>query len=313
MPVISIRRDARLAEVRWANGDYRFGNYCESPNGVFVLAWGGGNGWHVDDAGKKHQHRGWHVLTENDAVVTEGALGRPAEGRVANDGTHVLADIALEPKLRTILVVGRRDGTSIIRHTFSALAYKTGISAEGNYVACQVCNSDTSDSNTLSLFDVREGRKRWQLAPEPGWADQFGFDESQRRLSLIFDDGSQFEYDFEGAFADERAWIRSLIADGHGDRLGFVAKKRLEHYRAGPANRESLLEVLELLEAATSRVGDKAPYDVASPSRLAGELREELGDSALALKHYLHALAHNPKIGLKKRVANMIERGISVP
>jgi hypothetical protein len=281
-----------------------FGPYAESPNGKYTLVWSDSDP-SAGVGGYRQSEYGSYALVHNDAVVCTGKLERPNDGKVANDGTFVLADWRFGDGLKSRLHGFSSDGQEILRHEFSANMFNTGLSDTGKYAVAQLANSPSEDGGCLAFFDLSEGEVLWKKVPETGWADSYRFDEERRKISLVYKNIGTYEYSYEGEFEDAVRWEQDRIRSGSGHDLLAVCREKLEAC-AGQLSSEDANKFLEIIDRAVAKkeVRDDAGTN-ARALRMAGEIHEAVGELHLAIEKYESALGLDPKVGVKKKLQQL--------
>ncbi|MDE2322743.1 MAG: hypothetical protein KGL31_12675 [candidate division NC10 bacterium] len=292
----------KFVKVKVKDIDF-FGPFSESSNRRYLVAWSdfdssSGRG------GFREGGLGTYILAEYGTVVAIGNAERPNDGKVADNGAFIFNDWMFGEGLKGTFLAFDRNGNNILRHGFSANLLNNGISCNGEYAVCQLCNSDTEDGSILAFFDLRDGKLLWKKIPETGWAHEYTFDIEKRLLTLTYRDTGQFTYSFDGAFLDQAKWEKVSFERATGFELHLRAKEKLTLAKRTGA-KSDFLSILELLGIALRRGVDQYPNEQAAIYRTMGEIKEMLGESSEALALYERALSLNPKVGLKRKVAAM--------
>ena len=264
------------------------GQRATSPNRRFTLLWR--DRYWVDG----ELVEGRYLLIDGDAVVVDGEMERPQDGKVADDGAFILNDWGDSQELSGTFRAFRSDGREIVSRPYSANLLNNGLSRDGRLAVCQTANAPGSpDSSILTLFDLVAAAEVASWVPESGWARGYEFPEGER-VRMLRGDRPSLDYSLAGEFVDRRLWledearrgtlyvIRKALAEGEA-ATGLSA----EHLRAGV--RRALADGDERFEA--------------EAWRLLGEIEESAGDVGAALEAYDRALAVNPKVGVAKRAA----------
>lgn len=276
------------------------GQACHSPDQTYLLAWADSDP-SQRVSGYRTEGPGRFILIKGTEVLVQGRLERPNDGKVANTGVFVLNDWLLGEGLKGVFCAFRPTGQPILRHRFEANLYNNGLSDDGDFAVCQTCASPAPDGGKLTLFDLRTASPVSQTEPPTGWAVAYRFDVSRRLLGLEYRDLGVFNYSFDGQFLDAVRWEQAQIASGDGYHVLEIARRRLDGY-ADPLDSQKASDLRAILETAESRLRD-VPASRAMVERTRGEIAERLGDQALAIKHYEGALALDPKVGVKRRLA----------
>jgi outer membrane protein assembly factor BamB len=155
------------------------GQCSQSENGIYILAWK--DAWIEEDesTGIKKFMNGEFLLLENQKLILKGALRRPNNGEVANNGTFIFNDwLGFSggengKGLEGDFLAFNKKGKGIINHHYSANLKNNRLSNDGRYAICQTYHSKTSDANTVTCFDLVTGKLLWQKIPETRSADAF--------------------------------------------------------------------------------------------------------------------------------------------
>lgn len=275
-----------------------FGPFARSPNGRFALVWsdagpGGGRG------GFRHSGEGRYALLHDGRVVTEGRMERPNHGRVADNGVFLLNDWMFGEGLGGRVCAFASDGRALLAHQVEANLYNNGLSPDGDLACAQTANAPNDDSNRLLIFDIRKGELIGKFTSEIGWSDRYSFDAETRTVLLRQRGGGEYRFGFDGVFVDRETWL----ADGlvTGERMVLEALLR---DAGGKVDATLARRWAEGLQRA---LGDKDmhPLDRARLLHLLAESHAELGDERAALAAYEAALRANPKLGVKRRIAQL--------
>jgi len=267
------------------------GERIASPDGRYTLLW--------------HDRRwtdgtvsdGRYVLIDGDAVILEGRMERPQDGKVARDGTFILNDWRDSGSLSGTFRAFRSDGSVILARSYSANLLNNGLSPDGGLAVCQTANAPGSpDSSVLSVFDLAAGAEIATWTAESGWADAYEFPEGGKRIRMVRRDRPALAYALAGDFIDRRLWLRDEVGRG----TLYVMRKALAEGEASTGVSH------DALRAGVARaLQDEDQRFVADAWRLLGEIEEAAGDPAAALAAYDRALKANPKIGVAKRAATL--------
>lgn len=282
------------------------GRFTTSQDRRYTIAWcdadkASGQG------GFREKGEGRYVLLDDDKVILRGRMQRPNDGHVANNGTFVLCDWMFGEGMRGTFYAIDRQGRVLMKKLFRANLYNNGISPDGRFALCQTCNSDNTDSNILSLFDLRDDTILWQKQPESGWADAYEFNLEKGFILLVYRNLGRFAYDILGEFLDEERWRTERIKGANGFELSAIAGERFQSLDKD-LDANTGAEILSLLEKALQRGLNDHPKEQAKVYRTMGEVFEALGRSRKASEHYERALRLNPKVGVRRKL-EALKRG----
>lgn len=276
-----------------------YGQYRRSPNRRFRLAWRDGEG---QRDGARSSGEGQYLLLDGDLPVVNGCMQRPSDGRVANNGTFILNDWHFTSQLTGTFWAFRADGSVILSQYFAANLLNNGLSNDGNFAACHTCNSESeTDSAVLALFDLEHGTELARFRPESGWPSDYTFAPEARIIRLCYaNEDTNFAYNFAGSFLERDKWINAGLM-----RSDLYLIRRLLDESSGKPDESLARRILTSIDVGLSQEGRRDDQLQALGWRLRGEAHESLGEFTDALQSYEKALTLNPKIGLKRRVAQI--------
>lgn len=281
-----------------------FGQYSMSPDGRYLVAWSDSD-QSTSRCGFRDYGHGSFLLAHDGVVVARGVAERPNDGNVSNTGAFVINDWLLGDGLKGTFLAYAPDGSNILRFRFEANLLNNGISDDGEFAVCQLCNSPNDDGGVLAFFDLSNGHLLWKRVPDTGWASRYTFRVADRRLALHYAERGAFEYDFSGAFLDQARWDAAAIDFASGYALHSMAKSKLNLVREGKADQHALGDALTLSRLALTRGLEQTPKELAAVHRTIGEIHEHLGNRQDALAEYEIAISLNPNVGLKRKVASL--------
>ncbi len=273
-----------------------FGHQAVSPNKRYRLIWADRTPDGRQGGSPIEGHGSWLLLLD-DRVVAKGRLERPQEGCVADNGTAILHDWLFGEGLQGRFVAFAPDGRQLIEQQFAANLMSNGVSPDGRFAICQTANSPGSDDSCrYILFDLTAGNEmaRWEV--ETGWAERYEWDCEDRQVYLCMKDGERVGYHFNGDMVGREAWQLRRI--GAGDLP--VIRTLL----AGTSGNDQLLRS-EIIAGLGVAARDGEIWQQAQAFRLLGELHEQAGELAEAVKAYDDALTIDPKVGVARRVEQL--------
>ncbi|MBN8499955.1 MAG: hypothetical protein J0M19_02250 [Sphingomonadales bacterium] len=274
-----------------------FGPHAASSDRRFHLIWQDRNPEGTVGGHRYEGHGSWTLLTDEGRVLASGRLERPQYGHVAKNGMFIFSDWMFGDGLNSRLLAFRVDGQKIVDRPFSANMASTGLSDDGRYAICQTANASGSpDSCRYFLFDLEVGQEIASWEQEAGWAARYEFDTINRCVYLIGNDDDRVGYDFTGCMVDREAWQLRRI--GAGD-LSVIQ----DVMAATSANGYPLRS--EIIAGLGVAARDGEVWQQARAYRLLGELHEQGGEIAQAVKAYDDALTIDPKVGVARRVEQL--------
>jgi hypothetical protein len=183
------------------------GEYERSPNGRYTISWVDG---HITIAGGseadgRQNMPGKFLLLDRNREVVRGAMERPNNGHVADNGTFVLCDWTFA-RNNAIFYVADRSGKLILERKFGKLT-NCGISPDGRFACCHAVDSDHDNVQKLHFFDLTTGKLLWAKEPETGsFSKSYRFDSKKGLLYLVYRDWGPLAYSFAGEFLDAQKW-----------------------------------------------------------------------------------------------------------
>ncbi len=277
------------------NGRDFVGTYSRSQNGRYLLAWRD-----ADDAGTRGGARqsghGHYILIEDDAIVAEGGVERPNDGKVANNGVFILNDwLFFSERLEGVFLAFQKDGAPILSRRFEANLFNNGLSEDGRLAVCQTCNAESIDGNKLTIFDLEAAVELASVTPESGWARDYLFPAGHQTVELSYDDDLRFAYDLNGTFRDRPRWIAAGLARGDV----YLIQRLMAQVGVTPDPSERAQWITGLTVALAKSSED--PRLRALAFKLRGTCYDQNGAAETALADFDSALALDPKIGVKRR------------
>lgn len=273
-----------------------FGHHAASPNGDFQLIWADRN---PEDTvgGYRHEGHGSWSLLHDDEIGSTGRLERPADGKVANNGSFIIHDRMFGDGLKGRFVAFRADGEKLVEKELAANLISNGLSDDGRFAICQTANAPGSeDSCRYILFDLELGEEiaRWEV--ETGWADGYEFDTTNRHVFLSRTNGGRVGYYFDGTMLDRKGWQTERVGAGDLHVIGMIIASE-EPIERG--KREALLAGLQVAAQGSE------PTLQARALRLLGELHEKDGAIHEAIEAYVKALSIDTRIGVARRLEKL--------
>lgn len=272
-------------------GDFS-GEYCQSPNGQFILAW---KDQFLNESGK-------YILLKNGQVKLYGEITRPNDGMVSNSGVFILSDWTSQ-NMNGIFYVINADGETLIQQRCKANLDCTGISDDGHFAICKTLKSnDESDSIKLFFFDVKKRKLLWKKCPETP-ARSYRFDTNNRNLYIVCNETRAYGYTFDGIFIDRELYRHDCINIGYEIEFLKAVKEWKEELDSSNSEPRRYNEVLASLKNGLQRFSDT---DTKSKiHRFLGEIYTLQGNNSKAVEHLEIALELNPKVGVKKQLAKL--------
>jgi hypothetical protein len=276
-----------------------FGESIKSPDGQFTLAWRDAN-----DAGtrggSRTEGKGKYLALRGKDVIAQGAIARPNDGKIADNGNFILNDWGFGGELQGGFLAFDRTGKALVRRRFEANLFNNGLSADGGTAVCQTANAyDGEDGSKLTIFNLRTGVEVASWIPTSGWADFYGFP-SEGVIQLGYSRLGVFSFRWDGEFLDKEKWQEAQLTRGDYSTVMIAVESALENSSDGldPTRLGHLLASLDRIskEIPASDIKRKALL-----RKLEGQCAELRGELRTALAAYDAALAIDQKVGIKRR------------
>jgi hypothetical protein len=278
-----------------------FGEFSLSPNGIFLIAWRD-RFYRTDENNYTSKAGGQYYVFENEALIVEGHLSRPNDGKIANNGTFILNDWEETTAQRGTFLSFDKLGSLILARQFKANLWNNGIDATGKYAVCQTCNADNDkDSSIFVVFNLKDSREISNWVPESGWANSYEFQIEQSIVKLVYSTQSAFSYGvfsygFDGTFIDRETWRDTQLKRGSL----VVARQIYEENKSALDMQLSETLINSIQTAVNSNNIDARSHAVAL--RLRGEIFESLSQLQNALSDFEAAILLDSKIGIKRKI-----------
>jgi hypothetical protein len=273
------------------------GQYSRSPNGRFTLVWRDGS---ASRGGVRDSGEGRYVLLDGKHAVVDGAMERPNDGKVADNGNFIFNDWLFSSDLKGEFRAFRSDGSPILVRRFSANLHNNGLSADGSLACCQSCNADNEDGGHLTIFSLTSGKSISSFIPESGWATSYEFPAALASVGLQYANSrSRFHYSLDGSFVDRKKWIAWRLKAGD---LYMVEQCMAE---AGGKPPQDLAKRLIASVDKGIQASEADARHQAWGWRIRGEILQAIGAEVDALQSYEQALSLDPGVGVKRRVDQM--------
>jgi len=261
----------------WLNG----GN---SPSRRWRIEWEDGF-----DTGKGRAR----VNLDGRVVRTIPEAERPQDGTINDEGVALLVDWLASrpdrPKYQSAVLVSTPKG-GIVVHSFSANADKLTVHRPFDFALVTFCGTPSDEAPSLAAFRLSDGVKLWVIADMP--TEHVRIDE-QRGVILCgaVNDPEYFAIvAFDGIVLHRPArWRPPNGYELLNDALEAIADPVREE------EAEALFEKARSLKVSA--------YQTAHAHKTFGAVYDERGNRAQTVWHYRAALAIDPSVGVKKRLA----------
>ena len=298
-----IRRDKHFLRVDSLSFS---GVYQLSKSKKWAIAWRDSDP-STGRGGRRDSGLGAYVLADlsSGTVSCHGGMPRPNNGCVSDTGAFSLEDRHFGSSFSGTFSVFDRNGALIFSKDLTANIFTSGVSKHGKYAFCATANSPTDHGNKVFLFDLVNRIEMYSVTPKAGWPDSYEVDEGTGELMALFKDIGSFRYNVHGEFMDADQLGDANLNSSYYDRIILAAEKILGEV---DLTDERIQEVLTAVQHARSLGADKNPAWKPTALKVQGLAHELLGQNPEAVQVYEEALALNPKIGVKRRLASVSKR-----
>jgi hypothetical protein len=280
-----------------------FGQSIKSPNGQFTSAWRDAND-SGNRGGSRSEGKGKYLLLRGKDVIAQGAVGRPNDGKIADNGNFILNDWCLGGGLQGVFLAFDRSGKALVKRRFEANLFNNGLSADGSVAACQTANTyEGNDGSKLTIFNLQTGVEVASWIPVSGWADFYVFP-SQGIIQLGYARLGLFSYRWDGEFLEMEKWQEARLTKGDYATVMMAVEFALKN-----GSNKVDQELSRRLYGSLDRISEQIPAaDIkrnALLRKLQGQCAELKGDLPAALAAYDAALVIDQKVGIKRRAGQI--------
>lgn len=300
LSIETIAEDPLLIEIR--SMDF-IGSISFSENLAFAVAYA--DSCRVEDGslhgGSRPSGEGDVLLLKEKRLVWQKKIPRPSYVCVSNTGIAAICDIGFGPDLRSNILVFRQDGTTAVNQAIEANLMSCAMTAGGDFVFFNsLASSNPEHSVKLFAYALPSGEHAFTvdfLIQELTGVVSDGY-----KLTVTAE-GISYEYSRSGALLNNAETVVALF--DRNMKAGYFASA---HRILNDCLKDvSIDEQRGQLRAAYARlIESDAPSDIKAKARRdLGEQWLAQGDKAKALAEFLEALRLNPKIGLKRKAAEL--------
>jgi hypothetical protein len=241
------------------------------------------------------------LLIRNNQLVWQKKIPRPIQACVSNNGIVGICDIGFGPDLQSNIVVLRLDGSMAVNRMIGANLLSCASTPSGDVIFFNSAGSPTSeDSVKLFAFSLPTGN--------PIFVVDFVIQELHSAFSStdqfsVIADGITYQYSRSGELMNKFQTEIALFDRNMSARYFATAHHVLEGCMKGELQADQHGQ----LKAAYEKLSrsDAMPDVKAKAHRDLGELCLADGDKVRALAEFREALKLNPKIGLKRKLAEI--------
>jgi hypothetical protein len=241
------------------------------------------------------------LLLKDKRLVWQKKIPRPLQACVSNTGVAAVCDIGFGPNLQSNILVFRQDGSAAVNQVIEANLMSCAVTPGGDFVFFNSAGSPKSeDSVKLFAYALPSG--------EHAFTVDFLIQELSRAVTegdklTVTAEGISYQYSRSGVllnkFETDIALFGRTMTSGYFASANRILTGCLKAVMTGEQRRQ--------LKAAYDRlIASDAPTDIQAKARRdLGEERLAQGDKMQALVEFREALKLNPKIGLKRKIAEL--------
>jgi hypothetical protein len=236
-------------------------------------------------------------------VATVEHLHRPFSSDVSDVGIFAVNDAGPASELSASLVVFDTAGNQLYGRAYKANLAGFSISPCGRYLASQTCNSGNEDSYIFEIHDVAQQRVLASRTPATGWSNEYAFETDGGELKRVFakvQNLGKFAYSPTGEFLDAKKFANARLTKGDPSTRISAAEELV----LSDGSEKTLQRAMSVVEAAIEASPQGSSW-LAGAYRFKGEVLEKMDRTSDAIEAYRAALALNPKVGVKKRLAGL--------
>jgi hypothetical protein len=181
-PIVAKGPSPELSWDYFSTSDGRIhGQFAKSPNKEFTLLWRD-NALCLD--ARNTRTKGPFYLFKESHELCKGAIERPHDGHVADDGAFLFCDWLFTGESASVFYAFNCAGEVLVKKKFRANLLGASMSPGGEFAACQtVGNRNSRDGELLTLFDLRSHNVVWRLYP-PFRAETYEFSVESNQLTI---------------------------------------------------------------------------------------------------------------------------------
>lgn len=266
-----------------------------------MLAWADSD-FEDKRGGSRDSGHGTYLLFVDGRLHINGRMERPNCGKVCDAGTFILEDWMFGNQLNGIFYAFNEAGEILVQKKFSANLYNSGLADDGSCAVCNTCVSeDETDSSIVAVYDLQRRIERSRFLPITGPGHTYTFEPEREIIHFLMQDGRDYRYSYDGDFLDVETWEKDRLERASGYELLAIAQKQLENLEGNELS--AFAEPLAHLQKALSL--DVSEYYQARIHRAIGETMLKCGERAKAIHHFEAALKCDPKVGVKKTLADL--------
>lgn len=295
----SIQVDNNTAFIKTINFT---GEQNTSENKQWIISWGDYDS-ESQVYGYRNNGKGKVVLFSNtdNKIVSQIDLERPNSCNVANNGNYSVEEWFFGDGLKGTFFVFSHNGEILLEKKFKANIISSGLSIDGQYAICQTGESDNSDGNLLTLFDILNYNVIFSVNTVTDYANSYIIDSLNKRIIATINQ-TAITYDFNGNILDIHNYYNyKLESDRFTDVLAMsellLKQNQIEFF-------EKVYISLEKFKS-NEHINDN---NKAKIFKLQGNIFEIQNNNIDALYCYNIALELNSKIGLKKKIEQLKEK-----
>jgi hypothetical protein len=242
------------------------------------------------------------ALIKEMTLLFKKEIQRPNDGYVSNDGFVICCDWQNSNELIGTFLIFDTAGEQIFAKKTSANLGTCAISDNSKFALFETHNSDTEDSNSISIVDI-EQKKIIHKFQRPCSFNSAIIDTDKKLIKLKDHRGFIFEVNFTGIQTNRDAYEKQIMNKGSvHDRLSLYFEKPNEVKFKDEKYLKLLTEALNDSDASYSFGKDRI-------YRMIGEYYDANGDTEQTIENWNKAIQINPKIGVKRKLDNLKRKG----
>jgi hypothetical protein len=251
--------------------------------------------------GMRDSNYGVAAVIRNGELMWSHEVERPYAGEVSDTGVAVVADWGLGSGLKSTLLVYSPEGTTLIEMRVEANLNSCAITADGKYAAFTTCYAEIEDvSAKLFLFDVANMREMFRADfPLSRVCSMFAQDDAV----VIQAEARRYRFQLDGTLTNaleiQIADFEAAMSEDNFDQAAAILKSR------GNSSNEPEWEAFIRSGYRVILACSKASDVWAKCHKALGEISLASDDPTGAITHFEEALRLNPRIGLKKKLADL--------
>lgn len=300
LEIVVIAEDPLLVDIP----DLGFlGGMSFSDSKEFAVAYGDSckteGGWR---AGARDSGEGDVLLLNGGHLLWRKKIPRPFTVAISDKGDVLICDVGFGARLNSTMWVFGANGAIVVRQPIEANLLSCAVTPGGDYGFFNSAASDNENhSCKLFTYSIASGAAMFIV--------DFPITTLEKAASgcgmvVITADGIPYQYSLQGKLLNrvetDLLLFEKAIAAQWFPSAYFIVNRSMSAPELTPENRALLLNAYERLAAS-----DAPPEYRAKCQREIGQEHLSRGEKELAVARFREALKLNPKIGLKRKLAEL--------